>query len=362
LTLFVLDTGNHEVGFFTRYENYTLCTVGRRENSKEEAILGYNLRFFPFPLGNTSYSYTVEVIGKKCLAGVVFKDKGKNSVALVIYGKKGIDKVYIFSSKGSLMLWQVLKTKDGYLLTGGVKEKNWDAFLAYLDKGFRVVWEKRFDFSEEYFYSVAFEKERIYAVGRVKRKNNWDALVCIFSKDGKLLESYTLGSNYKDYFRFVKNLKGKVFAIGRSENKFGDSDFLVYDFKSYHLYDVSEYDYARVINFYGSGYIIAGETRFSGNNDGIFLILNKDLKPIKAFKLGWEETDAVRFMDKLIFTGYTYSLSFSADLWVGIFSEEFERVEVKSVRRKLEKREIKLKEVPFKLTRGLLQLLSFRVL
>ena len=343
--LFLLDSGVHEVGFFTKYENYTLCTVGRRENEKEEALLGYNLRFFPFKI--PSYSYTVEVVNKNCLAGVVSEGK----IALVLYGKDGVKKVYEFSSKGYLMLWQTIKTKEGYFLVGGIKQKDWDAFIAFLDKSFNVVWKKRLNFSEEYFYSVAQRQGKVYAVGRVKRKGNWDALVCVFSEEGKLLESFSLGSKGKDYFRFVKNLGGKVIAVGRSENEFGDSDFLIYDFKNYYLYDVGEYDYARAVNVYGGGYVIAGETRFNGNNDGVFLLLDENFEPIRAFKLGWENTDAVRFMDGQFFTGYTYSLSFSADLILGVFSEDFERVEVKKVKRTLKKRKIRLKEVPFKLLR-----------
>ncbi|AAC07101.1 hypothetical protein [Aquifex aeolicus] len=336
--LILLDTGIHEVAFFTKYENYTLCTVGRRENSKEEALLGYNLRFFTF--GNSSYSYTVETVKRKCLAGVVTK----GNINLVLYTGNGIQNVYEFSSNGELMLWQLLKTEKGYFLVGGVKRNNWDAFVAFLDRNFKVKWKKRLDFLEEYFYSVAEKGNKVYAVGRIKRGKNWDALVCIFSDNGKLLESYSIGSEGKDYFRFVKNLGGEVIAVGRSEDKFGDSDFLIYDFKNYYLYDSGEYDYARAVNSYGNSYVIAGETRFKGNNDGIFILLSKNFRPVRAFKIGWENTDAVRFMDNLFFTGYTYSLSFSADLILGVFSEDFEKVDVKKVNRVLKKEKVHLRD------------------
>ncbi|RUM30344.1 MAG: hypothetical protein DSY42_04705 [Aquifex sp.] len=320
--LFILDSNGGEIGFFIKGKGNNICIVGKHDDNKEEALLGRNLRFFTLSHGKVSFSYTVEVFKGKCLAGVVFREREKMKIALVLYNKN-VEKIIYFSSTGNLMLWQILKTDKGFLMAGGVKESNWDAFIVFLNRNFKVVWKNRLHFSEEYFYSVAVKGEKVFAVGRVKKGENWEALITVFSKEGKLLESYTLGEDYKDYLRYVKNLEGQLIAVGRSEDGSGNSDLLIYDFSRYYLYDLGEYDYGRSISAYGNGFIIAGETRFNGNNDGIFLILDKHLNPIRAYKIGWEGTDAVRFLDYPYFVGYTYSFSFSSDLLFGIFEEDF---------------------------------------
>ncbi|WP_461831782.1 hypothetical protein [Aquifex sp.] len=338
--MIILLNAGSDVGFSLSYEKGILCTVGRHIGKKERALLGYNLSFFTLRLGK-SYSYTVERLKDGCLAGVVYTEGGKQKIALVFYKKSKL-KVFKLPFENA-MLWQVLKTEDGFILVGGIKEKNWDAFIAKLSKNFKVIWSKRLDFSEEYFYSVEKVGKVIYAVGRIKNKN-WDALIVKFSEKGKVLESYTLGGPFKDYLRFINKFDKKVIAVGRSEDRYGNSDLLVYDFSNYYLYDIGEYDYGRAVSKYGNGFIIAGETRFNGNNDGIFLLLDNNFKPLKAYRLGWEETDAVRFMEFPFFIGYTYSFSFTPSLLLGIFSDNFERRKVKEVKRKLFIEKITLRE------------------
>ncbi|GAB6066391.1 hypothetical protein JCM9492_14840 [Aquifex pyrophilus] len=342
MTIILLDAGG-DVGFSLSYEKGVLCITGRHTEEKESALLGYNLRFFTLDLGEGSYSYTVQVVHDKCLAGVVYIKKERENVALVLY-KRDLLRVIKLPFKGGLMLWQVLRTDEGFILVGGIRERDWDAFIAKLSRDFKVIWSRRLDFSEEYFYSVEKAGGVIYAVGRIKRKD-WDGLIVEFTEEGKILESYTLGGAYKDYLRFVNEVNGKVIAVGRSEDEEGDSDLLVYDFGSYYLYDIGEYDYGRAVSEYGRGFIVAGETRFRGNNDGLFLILDDNFKPMKAYRLGWEGTDAVRFMDFPFFTGYTYSFSFNPSLLFGIFSEDMEETDVKEVKRKLELERVKMREV-----------------
>ncbi len=323
--IFLLQTPANDVGFFIKRKDHGFCAVGREITNKEYALLGIDLRFIPFKLGEASYSYSVIPYRDGCLAGVVFEEEGKHKVALVYYTRKEKKVLKVISKQGDLMLWQIYKAQDGLSLVGGIKEKHWKPFILELDedleeKSFKVLNLKG------YFYSVTKWKGVTFAVGRVKGKT-WDAL--IYKKNGAEEEIYILDSGGKDYLRFVEVVHGKPVAVGRTEIK-GESDFLIVDLDSlnYYLYDVGEYDYARAVSEYGDGFIVAGETRFNGNNEGVFFTLTKDFKPVKAYRLGWENTDAVRFMDFPFFVGYTYSFSFDADLLLGIFSGKLPQVSI----------------------------------
>ena len=323
--IFLLQTPANDVGFFIKKRDHGFCAVGREITDKERVLLGIDLRFFPFRRGEASYAYSVIPFKDGCLAGVVFKEKGKHKIALVYYTKKRIKVLKTLSKQGDLMLWQIHKSDGVLSLVGGIKTEHWKPFLMELsehlkEKSFKVLNLKG------YFYSVVKWKGITFAVGRVKRKT-WDAL--IYKKTDNREEIYFLDSGGKDYLRFVNVVHDKPVAVGRAEIN-GDSDFLIVDLENlkYYLYDVGEYDYARAISEYGNGFIVAGETRFNGNNDGIFFTLTKDFKPLKAYRLGWENTDAVRFMDFPFFIGYTYSFSFNADLMLGTFSERLPQVSI----------------------------------
>ncbi|WP_461830228.1 hypothetical protein [Aquifex sp.] len=323
--IFLLHTPADEVGFFIKKRNYGFCAVGRRITSKEEVLLGIDLRFFTFKLGKASYSYSVIPYKDGCLAGVVFEEGRKHKIALVYYTRKEEKVLKVISKSGNLMLWQVYKTEDGLSLVGGIKGKHWKPFILELSEDLKEKSLKVLNLNG-YFYSVVEWKGITFAVGRVKRKT-WDAL--IYKKTGTKEELHILDSGGKDYLRFVNVVHGKPIAVGRTEIK-GESDFLIVDLENlkYYLYDVAEYDYARAIGEYGNGFIVAGETRFNGNNDGVFFILTRSFKPLKAYRLGWEHTDAIRFMDFPFFIGYSYSFSFGADLLLGIFSEKLPQVPI----------------------------------
>lgn len=323
--IFLFQTPANEVGFFIKKRDHGFCAVGREITDKERVLLGIDLRFFPFKVGKASYSYSVIPYKDGCLAGVVFKEGGKHKIALVYYTRKTVKVLKVISKSGNLMLWQLYKTENGLSLVGGIKTEHWKPFLLELSQNLKEISFKVLNLNG-YFYSVVKWKGITFAVGRVKRET-WDAF--IYKKSNDREEIYFLDSGGKDYLRFVNVVHGKPVAVGRVEiNK--DSDFLIVDLESlkYYLYDVGEYDYARAVSEYGNGFVVAGETRFNGNNDGVFLILRKDFKPVRVYKLGWENTDAVRFMDFPFFIGYSYSFSFSADLLLGIFSERLPQVSI----------------------------------
>ena len=187
---------------------------------------------------------------------------------------------------------------------------------------------------EGYFYAAVKTKNELYAVGRVFL-NGWDAL--IYKKQRNKEFIYSLGGKGKDYLRYIDIIHGRPIAVGRTEID-GESDFLVVDLGSmkYYTYDIGEYDYARSVSPYGSGFIIAGETRLNNDNDGIFLILSEEYNPLKAYRLGGQHADAVRFMDYPFFTGYTYSYDFKSKLLIGLFSDNFPEIKLRKVNRKLE--------------------------
>ena len=337
--VFLINFGGDELLFWKDGN----CIAGKISKEREEVLLGYKLKFFKYKLGDSSFSYTVVDTENFCISGVSFYENKRLKGALLKYRDSVIDKK-VFYSDGDVMVWSVSRNKSGFLVAGGIKRKNWDCFLAYFDENFNLKRALSFNGFQEYFYSCTEFKEKTYCVGRIKYKENWDGLIVELSENGKVLSSFTVGSKGKDYFRHVKVIEGKLFAIGRSEEE-GNSDVLIYDILSgnYYLYDIGEYDYGRAIEKYGNGYIVAGETRINGDGEGFFLLLDEKFNPLRAYIIGGYENDGVRYLDNLFFVGYTYSYSFTADGLAGIFSENFKRVKVKRVFRKLNLRKVNLK-------------------
>ncbi len=326
--LYVLSTEENDASFSVRKLEKGFCFSGRHfyEDRGYDVLLGYcNSKCTTYTLGSDrdDYSYTVERYGNFCFAGITTFQRGDMDIALALFDEGGIKEISAFGGEGDDMLWYMRKVEEGYLLVGGVKEKDWDILVIKLGEGLKPEWWRRFGTdAQEYAYGVVKKGGRYYVVGRSNYRGNWDAFVLVLSRDGSLLHSELFGSNRKDYLRYVGIYREEILAVGRSEAR-GDSDVILYlpEENSYFLYDGGEFDYGRVFEEREGGVLVMGDTYREGVSDGLMLFLNRDLSVKRAYGLGGYNVESIRYLDEGLIAGYTYSFTLDNDILVGKLPE-----------------------------------------
>ena len=369
----ILSTERNEGAFSIKEVKGKVCVVGRMDNGRDyDALIGVvGGKFFRISSKGDDYSYTAESYGGSCLGGITTLGRGKMDMALVAFGKGRPEVLKIFSGEGNDMLWFIRKVSEGFLLVGGVKKEDWDILVVKLGKDLKVEWSLRIGTrGHEYAYGAVEHGGVYYVVGRSNFRGSWDGFIIELLPNGRLRRSLLVGSDRKDYFRFVGVFRDKILAVGRSEAR-NDSDIWVYSEGGSFLYDGGEFDYGRAFVPWKVGIALVGDTYRDGQSDGVLLILNEDFEVVKGYGIGGEDVESVRFItEEGWFAGYSYSFSLDNDLFLGrvedicpqaVRSKTFKRLEgpaevhdypvtlypypLKEVDQELEVEEVELKKI-----------------
>ena len=322
--ILLLSSPDNEGGFGIKDIKRGLCIAGRRETEEDlyDALLGYvsegSVLFYLWGTESDEMVYSAEAFSDGCLFPVVTTFRGNMDVAFVSL-KDEVRTIKVLGSDLDEMVWFIKRTGEGYLAVGGVRERDWDIWVLFLDRKLNPVKSLRLGTpAEEYAYGAVFSEERIYAVGRTNFRGNWDGFVVVLNADGKLLKAEFVGTQGKDYFRYAGLIRGEVLAVGRSETD-GDSDIFMFSpiYGRYWFYDVGTFDYGRAVLEKPFGYLVLGETEVEGNREGLLVVLDRNKEPLRAYLLGGDGPESVRHGDGDAIIGYTYSFSLSGDLFFG---------------------------------------------
>ncbi len=326
----VLGTEANEGAFSVREMSGGLCFVGRKDNGEKgyDALLGFcrgkDCRVFAFGGKGDDYSYSVESYGDSCLALVTTFMGGDMDITLVAYNGDGIKRSVSFGGEGRDMGWFVRKVEDGYLVVGGVLRDNWDILVIKFDHSLRILWHVLLGtIADEYAYSAVDQDGVYYIVGRTDFRGNWDGFVLSVSEGGRPGGGWIVGSEKKDYLRYIGLAGRRLMAVGRTETA-GESDILIY-FPlegSFRIFDSGGYDYGRGFVQKGSRIALVGDHSRGGDLQGFVLFVDERLKPLEGYSVGGEDVESLRFIDGqgLLVAGYTYSFSLDNDLMVGGFA------------------------------------------
>ncbi len=336
-TLTIFQSQDNEAFFAVARSDTGLCLAGRTyKDGTYHALLGVEGDFYR--LKSESYSYTVESFSGTCLFGGVVLDEGGFDIFLLWKGG-GWHSIRL-GTRHRDMLWFMRRLREGYALVGGVREANdWDILVVKLSTELEPLWALRLDGGgREYAYGVASLKGRLFVVGRSDTRGNWDAFLAVIDENsGRLLSSRLLGTDRKDYLRFVEVWRDKVLAVGRTEFRDGgteypterNSDIMLLVFSAegrlldYRVWGGDGYDYGRVLIPSSDGLFLLGESSSdsAGETDGLILRLSEDLFLKEAFLVGGEAIESIRHGAQLeedfVFVGYTYSYSLDNDALVG---------------------------------------------
>ncbi len=324
LGLKILSSQTNEGAFSVKALKEGFCWVGRiyRDDRGYDALIGYcgqTCKSFALSGPKDDYSYTVDRLGSECLAGVVFESYSKTDIGLVLYTKDVRFRLNTLGGVLEEMLWFLkVVSKDKVLLVGGVREKDWDLWVALLDRSFKPIWSVRLPLrGHQYAYGAVETQEGFVVVGRMEGMDGWDPFVAVFSHKGRLKAFYRVPFKGKNYFRFAYPHEGDILLVGRTEVN-EDSDLLLCRLKGRDcfVYDVGSYDYGRSISEQEGTLIVVGDTEVE-SRDGLILILDKTFEIKKAYRVGLDDVESIRFVDKNLIAGYTYSFSFDNDAMVG---------------------------------------------
>ena len=297
-----------------------VCVAGRIDRGKGyDALVGVlGGRFFRISSEEDDYSYTVEIYGDACLAGITTLARGDMDMVLAEFGRGRPRILRVLGGKGEDMLWFLRRVSDGYLLVGGVKEEDWDILVVKLGEGLDLEWVLRAGTEgHEYAYGAVEHRESYRVVGRSNFRGNWDGFLLEITPSGRIERSILVGSDAKDYLRFVGLFKGRLMAVGRSEAR-GDSDVWIFSEGASFLFDGGEFDYGRVFLPWEGGVVLMGDTHSEGQSDGMLLFLSEELDVVEGYSLGGEDVESVRFLTEGgWFAGYTYSFTLDNDLLLG---------------------------------------------
>jgi len=228
----VISTEENEGSFAVGSFKKGLCLVGRRDGeiSRYDALVGVcsdKCEVYSIGSKKDDYSYTVVSLGDKCLAGLVTLGRGNMDIALVEFGSDGVKVGKTFGRDADEMLWYMTRVRDGYILVGGVFDRNWDTLVIKLNEDLEIQWSRRIGtVRDEYAYGVVQKGDKYYIVGRSDFRGNWDGFLLTLDEEGNLLSSALYGSSKKDYLRYVGLYRGYILAVGRTEAR-GDSDVLL---------------------------------------------------------------------------------------------------------------------------------------
>ena len=325
-----MGTDANEGAFSVKELGEGFCFAGRRDNGEKgyDALLGFcrgeECRVFTFGGRGDDYSYSVESYGDSCLALVTTFTGGDMDITLVVYGPDGIKRFVSFGGEGRDMGWFLRKVEGGYLVVGGVLRDDWDILVIKFDDSLKPLWHLLLGTgADEYAYSAVEQKSVYYIVGRTDFRGNWDGFVLSVSAEGRPGGGWIVGSEKKDYLRYIGLAGSRLMAVGRTETE-GESDILVYYplEGSYKLLDGGGYDYGRAFVQKGSGLALVGDHSRGGDLQGFVLFTDQGLKPLEAYSVGGEDVESLRFIDGpgLLVAGYTYSFSLDNDLMVGGFT------------------------------------------
>ncbi len=326
----IFSTESNEGAFAIRKLTSNVCFAGRRDegNNGYDALFGVcskECRIFVLGSDRDDYSYTVERYGRGCMAGVTTLARGNMDMVLVVFGNDKPETALVLGGNGNDMLWFMRKVKDGYVLVGGVQDKDWDILIIKLGGDLKVLWSKRIGTTaEEYAYGVVEYRNRYYVVGRSNFRGNWDGFFLELTPDAKIVSAKLFGSDSKDYLRYVGIYKNKVLAVGRSEARDTSDVLMVFpESGKYFLYDGGDFDYGRVFTERDNGLLVMGDTYKDGDSDGMALLLDGNFRVIKGFAIGRDGIESIRYLTKEgLFAGYTYSFTLDNDLMIGKFSQE----------------------------------------
>ncbi len=336
--LLIFQTPYNDAFFAVAKTQNGFCIAGRTyREGVYHALLGVEDNFFI--LKTESYSYTVEAFKDTCLFGAVVVNG--NRLDILLLWNTGKWRGMRISTGSRSMLWYMKRVRGGYVLVGGVRDKDWDILVIKLSEELNLVWSLRLDSgAEEYAYGVTELGDKLYVVGRSDKRGNWDAfLLVVDSSIGKLVSASLIGTPKKDYLRFVESVRGEVIAVGRTEFKAGeggfpterDSDVMLLIFsrdgklKNYRVWGGEGYDYGRVIIPAKDSVWILGESSSNsiGQTDGLLMELSNELFLKDTFLIGGEEIESIRHginipSKGMAFVGYTYSYSMDNDALLGL--------------------------------------------
>ncbi|HID05297.1 MAG TPA: hypothetical protein EYP20_05780 [Aigarchaeota archaeon] len=321
-SVFVLSTEWNEGTFAVVERGEKVCLAGRidSEGRGYDAMVGVLVEsFYRVSSRREDYSYTLESYGEKCIAGITTTGRGNMDIALVTFGDGNPEVVLSLGGTGEDMLWYMRKVENGYVLVGGVRFVNWDILVIKLNDDLEPEWHLRIGTERnEYAYGVAEREGFYYVVGRSDYRLGWDGFILTLSQEGLLKSAKLLGTEGKDYLRYVEVLDGFLLSVGRTEVD-GDSDVLLCDERDRCvIYDVEEFDYGRVIVKGEGGFVLAGDTYVGGQSDGLLIFLDTELNPVSCVGVGGDNHDSIRSLTpKGTFAGYTYSFTLSGDAIVG---------------------------------------------
>ncbi len=334
----ILFQGPQNEAFFSvEHTGKKLCISGRiYRDGYYHALLGIGDSFYY--LGEESYSYTVETFKGECLFGTVIIDQKGFDIQL-LWKEKNWKAVRLRGDSRD-MLWFIKRVKDGYILTGGVRKEDWDILVIKLSKELKPLWSfKLGNRSEEYAYGVASLKGRLYLVGRTNYRDNWDAFLIILNAEtGEVIVSKLIGTDKKDYLRFIDIIDGGIAAVGRTEFKnredtyptMRDSELLLLKFSpegrllDYRVWGGEGYDYGRVLIKSDESIFLLGESssKSVGETDGLIAELSRNWFLKKICLWGGEGIESIRhaipFNNTFLFVGYTYSFSMDNDALLGM--------------------------------------------
>jgi hypothetical protein len=322
--VWLLSSPDNEGGFAVKDLGGRVCIAGRRltEDRLYDALLGYvrdeEAVLFLWGTRGDDMLYSVESYGEGCIFPVVVTERGNLDVAFVSL-EESPKVIGILGSPLDDMVWHLRRTPGGYVAVGGVRGKDWDVWVLFLDENLRVVRSLRIGTpADEYAYSSVLFGDALYVVGRTNFRGNWDSFYLVLDAEGSLRRARVLGGEGKDYLRYVGDAGGRLLAVGRSEVS-GDSDLLLVLLEEERgwLYDVGTFDYGRAVVERPFGYLVFGETEVEGNREGLVLVLRRDAEPLRVYLLGGEGAEAVRYADGEFFLGYSYSFSLTGDLILG---------------------------------------------
>ena len=331
--VWLVSSPENEGGFGVKVLKDKVCFVGRRFSPETlyDALLGVKeddrFSFFLWETSGDDMVYAVEVYGKGCVALVVTTARGNMDLALVGFNG-GTRTLRFLGTDLDEMMWFVRKVPNGYILVGGVKERDWDIWVLLLDGELNILKSLRMGTGgNEYAYSVAYLEGKYYLVGRTDYRGNWDGFYLVLGEDLRPLKSKIVGTDGKDYFRYVGVFGGRVIAVGRTEKR-EDSDLLLFSVGegTHRVYDVGSLDYGRVILERPYGFLVLGETETNGDREGLVLSLDQDLEPLRAYLFGGEGVESIRHAEGDIFVGYSYSFSLTGDLFLGVLRRGCGRV------------------------------------
>jgi len=321
----VISGEGNEGGFALSATREGVCLAGRRDSGNGYDILVGTYRkgmwsFLTADSGGDDHSYTVVHSGSGCLVGGITLARGNMDIILLLTDSDRVLKTLSLGGEGDDMLWFLRKVEGGYLLAGGVRERDWDILIVKLSDDLELLWHLRLGTpAQEYAYGAVEANGSYHVVGRSDLRGSWDGFFLRVSPEGKLLSAELVGTDGKDHLRYVDVYGGRVLAVGRSEGDDGSDLLLVFHRGESYLYDSGGFDYGRAFTPTGGGLLVVGDS----SGDGFLLLLDSDMRPLRGSLVGGEGYDSVRYTDRGgWFVGYSYSLSMDNDIILGRYGEE----------------------------------------